>query len=111
MKNYFIPFLLSCLTYSLQAQIFGRNKPVYQNFDFQVVETPHFKIHHYLKNAELTDKLASTSEQWYQNHKNIFTQDINFKIPSFFTMIMLIFNKPIPFQGKLVLEQAASQKP
>ena len=84
MKNYFIPFLLSCLTYSLQAQIFGRNKPVYQNFDFQVVETPHFKIHHYLKNAELTDKLASTSEQWYQNHKNIFTQDINFKNPIIF---------------------------
>lgn len=77
-------FLLSCFLTESNAQIFGRNKPVYQNFDFEVIETEHYKIHHYIKNPEIVRKLSATSEQWYQNHKNIFTQDILFKNPIIF---------------------------
>ena len=85
MKNsLFIILILAFGIQTAHAQVFGRNKPVYQNFDFKVVETPHFRIHHYIKNPEMVDKLSVFSEQWYQNHKNIFTQEINFKNPIIF---------------------------
>ena len=76
--------ILVGLMTEISAQIFGRNKPVYQNFDFEVIETEHYKIHHYIKNPEIARKLSAVSEQWYQNHKNIFTQDILFKNPIIF---------------------------
>lgn len=76
--------ILAGLMTETSAQIFGRNKPVYQNFDFEVIETEHYKIHHYIKNPEIARKLSATSEQWYQYHKNIFTQDILFKNPIIF---------------------------
>lgn len=66
------------------GQYFGRNKPRYRTFDFKVVETPHYKIHHYMKNPEMVDYLAKVSEQWYDNHKKIFGKDILFKNPIIF---------------------------
>jgi Tol biopolymer transport system component len=66
------------------GQYFGRNKPRYRTFDFKVVETPHYKIHHYLKNPEMVDYLSKVSEQWYDNHKKIFGKDIPFKNPIIF---------------------------
>ena len=66
------------------GQYFGRNKPRYRTFDFKVVETPHYKIHHYMKNPEMVDYLSKVSEQWYDNHKKIFGKDIPFKNPIIF---------------------------
>lgn len=55
-----------------QAQYFGRNKPRYENFDFQVTQTPHFEIYHYLqKNPERLQEIASWSEQWYRLHQAV----------------------------------------
>ncbi len=85
MKNFI--FLLSLITSSsitVNAQYFGRNKPVYNSFDFSVRETEHFRIHHYISNPVIVDKLAATSEQWYTNHKKIFGKDIGFKNPVIF---------------------------
>ncbi|MFZ1702702.1 MAG: basic secretory protein-like protein, partial [Saprospiraceae bacterium] len=92
MKKIILFFLFICFSIQLKAQTFGRNKPVYQNFDFKVVESPHFKIHHYTKNPELIDHLSIVSEQWYQNHKNIFNQEINFKNP------IILYNDHADFQ-------------
>jgi Tol biopolymer transport system component len=81
-----ITFVLAFIlcSFVLKAQNFGRNKPVYQNFDFKVVETTNFKIHHYIKNPEVVNRLSAASQQWYQNHKNIFKEDILFKNPIIF---------------------------
>lgn len=65
------------------GQYFGRNKPRYRTFDFKVVETPHYKIHHYMKNPEMVDYLAKVSEQWYDNHKKFSAKIFSLKIPSF----------------------------
>lgn len=87
-------FLLVSVWYSpaIEAQIFGRNKPVYQNFDFTVAETPHFRMHHYIKNPEIVTGLAATAEQWYEYHKDIFDQDILFKNP------IILYNDHADFQ-------------
>jgi Tol biopolymer transport system component len=66
------------------SQYFGRNKPRYRDFEFQVVESPNFRIHHYLKNQEKVERLATWSEQWYENHKMIFGEDIPDKNPIIF---------------------------
>ncbi len=66
------------------GQYFGRNKPRYRTFDFKVIETPHFRIHHYMKNEEMVTYLSKVSEQWYDNHRKIFGKEILFKNPIIF---------------------------
>ncbi|MBC7885187.1 MAG: PD40 domain-containing protein [Saprospiraceae bacterium] len=82
--------LIGCIT--ADAQYFGRNKPRYRNFDFKVLETPHFKIHHYLRNEQMINDLAKTTEQWYQNHREIFGRDILSKNP------IILYNNHAEFQ-------------
>ena len=48
-------FLLVTWSLPIHAQYFGRNKPRYENFDFKVLQTPHFEIYHYLDNPELVE--------------------------------------------------------
>lgn len=45
------------------AQYFGRNSVQYETFDFRVLETPHFAIHHYDEQAARI--AGSLSERWY----------------------------------------------
>ncbi|MGB4958262.1 MAG: hypothetical protein WBO36_02240 [Saprospiraceae bacterium] len=77
---------------SIDAQYFGRNKPRYRSFDFKVVETPHFRIHHYMQNERMIDYLARVSEQWYDNHRKVFGKDILFKNP------IIVYNNHAEFQ-------------
>ncbi|MBN2862606.1 MAG: hypothetical protein JXN62_05555, partial [Bacteroidales bacterium] len=48
------------------AQYFGRNKPGYRTFTFDLIQTPNFEIYHYLKNDTLANVLSQWSEKWYQ---------------------------------------------
>lgn len=54
-----------------EGQYFGRNKPRYGHFDFQVLETDHFDLYHYLDNPLLPVWLATSMEQWYAHHLHI----------------------------------------
>ena len=65
------------------AQYFGRNKVLYQNFDFRVLQTPHFEIYHYLDNKAARDRLV----KW--------TEPSRRKIPLSFIITMLISSKPV----------------
>lgn len=66
-----VALLLGAATTSVSGQYFGKNKPRYTNFDFEVVQTPHYDIYHYLKNPETLERAAQWSEQWYDLHANI----------------------------------------
>ena len=72
MKSLLLLVLISvaCLP-TLEAQSFGRNKPRYRSFDFKVQETPHFDIHHYLKNRDVLDQVSGMTEQWYDYHQSV----------------------------------------
>ncbi len=92
-----VKFLLSLLLIagalpSLSAQYFGRNKPNYQSFDFDVHQTPNFEIYHYLNNPELLESLAAQSEQWYHLHQEILRDTFGSKNP------LILYNDHPDFQ-------------
>ena len=69
---------------SLSAQYFGRNKVNYRQFDFKVLETPHFEIYHYLGNESVKNRIAQQSEQWYRMHQVIFQDTFRQRNPVIF---------------------------
>ena len=57
------------LTYSsTQAQYFGKNKVVYDNFNFKILHTEHFNIYYYPEEAAAVDYAARLAERWYMRH-------------------------------------------
>ncbi len=48
-----------------EAQYFGRNQVRYDDFDFQVLETPDFDLYHYDREAASADIAARMAERWY----------------------------------------------
>lgn len=47
------------------AQSFGRNKVRYENFDFQILETPHFDIYYDAAEREAAVQAGRLAERWY----------------------------------------------
>lgn len=66
---------------SLQAQYFGRNKPNYESFDFQVLQSPHFELYHYLDNDAYIDNFVAQAEEWYAQHQHVLDDTIVNKNP------------------------------
>lgn len=64
-----------------KAQYFGRNKPTYQTFKYQIKQTPHFEIHHYLANDTVMKYFAGWAEEWYNLHQLIFKDTFKTKNP------------------------------
>ncbi len=64
-----------------QAQYFGRNKPGYKSFKFDVTHTPNFEIYHYLKNDSLLTNFANWSEEWFYMHQRVFKDTFKTKNP------------------------------
>ena len=62
-----------CLTqvFVLEAQYFGKNKPRYRSFDFNVFQTPHFEIYSYLTDRSAVQRLGRWSETWYDLHQEV----------------------------------------
>ena len=86
----FVAFMT--MTFIAEAQYFGRNKPRYRNFDFDVYRTPNFDIYHYLKNEEKIDELADWSEMWYNMHQDVLHDTIRTQNP------LLFYNDHADFQ-------------
>ena len=78
----FAVFLL--ISGNTQAQYFGKNKPRYRSFEFEVKETPHFKVYNYLDNPDLEETLIRDTERWYLLHQSILKDTIKFKNPIIF---------------------------
>ncbi|HLN20627.1 MAG TPA: hypothetical protein VK213_06035 [Bacteroidales bacterium] len=71
----------SALSIIAEGQYFGRNKPGYKRFNFDVVQTPHFEIYHYLKNDTLVNSVSQWAERWYNIHQKMFRDTFNLKNP------------------------------
>ncbi len=87
-----IALLLALLAPVAQAQYFGQNKPNYESFDYQVIQTPNFEIYHYLENEEALHWLANQSEHWYHMHQHVLKDTIQRKNP------LLFYNNHADFQ-------------
>jgi len=75
-----------------QAQYFGQNKPRYQKFDFEVLETPNFDLYHYLENEDALQDFAQWSEDWYRLHQAVLRDTIEGKNP------LILYNNHAHFQ-------------
>src|SRR5439155_21029776 len=68
-----VPKLIGALTLGVlvlaaqaaDAQSFGRNKVQYGDFDFRILETPHFNIYYYPAEHDAVVQAARLAERWY----------------------------------------------
>ncbi len=74
------------------AQYFGRNKPGYDVFRYDVLRTPNFDIYHNFKNDTLIDEVARMSEYWYRLHSTIFRDTLRSRNP------LLLYENHADFQ-------------
>lgn len=80
------------------AQYFGRNKPGYRKFQFNIVQTPNFEIYHYLTNDSLLNVISQWSEKWYQAHQKVFKDTFDIQNP------IILYNDHADFQQTNTVE-------
>src|SRR5215208_3375711 len=71
------------------AQYFGRNKVQYDNFDFSILETPHFRLHFYPEEADAARDMARMAERWETRLSGIFARQLKKKKP-----LLIYANQP-----------------
>ncbi|MCB9314685.1 MAG: PD40 domain-containing protein [Lewinellaceae bacterium] len=89
---FYLIALFAIIQSPLHAQYFGRNKPHYQDHDFKVSETEHFRIYEYLDNPDKLRELAAATELWYQMHQAVLQDTFTEKNP------LLIYSNHAGFQ-------------
>ena len=55
-----------------QSQYFGQNKPRYKEFDFKVLQSPHYELYHYFQDKDRANDIMINSEHWYKLHQEVF---------------------------------------
>jgi Tol biopolymer transport system component len=107
MKTPFIRLiLLTIITFLLfpayaKSQYFGRNKPTYKSFEFDVIKTPNFDIYTYLDNDTLINNFAQWSEEWYSMHQKIFKDTFSNNNPLILYSTHSDFQQTNAIQGQI----------
>ncbi len=81
----------------VNGQYFGKNQVQYEDYDFEILETPHFQIYHYLKDSQNIVHFAHEVERWYQRHLRVFKDTIKQKNP------IILYNNHADFQQTTVI--------
>ena len=85
-----LPLLVGAVVLAVDAaplagQYFGRNKVQYDDFDFQVLETEHFRVHFYGSQSEQAiEDVARMAERWYGRLARTFEHAFREKKPLIF---------------------------
>ncbi|HEY8537205.1 MAG TPA: hypothetical protein VIL25_12165, partial [Vicinamibacterales bacterium] len=69
------------LSSGASAQYFGANKVRYESFDFKVLETEHFDIYHYDKEADAVRDAARMAERWYTRLSAVLDHELSSRQP------------------------------
>jgi Tol biopolymer transport system component len=90
----YLPFFVLILVANTPvfSQYFGQNKPRYTNFDFKVVNSPHFEVYHYLQDRDELTRVMQWAEQWYKLHENVLKDTFTHKNP------LVLYNNHADFQ-------------
>ena len=93
MKNIYVIILIVLCAVPVRAQFveFGRNKVIYNDFDWYVMNTPHFKVHYYKEAKELAEKGASFLEESYSDLQKKFEYSLLDTNP------VIFYSSPIHF--------------
>lgn len=84
LKPIFITLLIGIFSFSsltVKSQYFGRNKPDYENFQFKVMQTPHFEIYYYMENDSFMERFGQMAEKWYRVHQQVFKDTFDTRNP------------------------------
>src|SRR5687768_10011416 len=82
------------------AQYFGRNKVQYEQFDFRVLETPHFRLHFYPEEEVPARDMARMAERWNTRLSGMFNRQLTRRKP-----IILYADQPDFQQTNTITEQ------
>ncbi|HOV84320.1 MAG TPA: hypothetical protein PLE52_05875 [Paludibacteraceae bacterium] len=82
---------------------FGRNKPSYKTFKFEVLQTPHFEIYHYLKNDTILNYFAAWAEEWYRIHQIQFKDTFKLRNP------IILYSNHADFQQTNIISDIISE--
>jgi hypothetical protein len=76
-----VPALLSILLPAApaSAQYFGRQKVQYESFDWQEMTTPHFLVHYYTSEGDVTKDASRLAERWYERLSGVFQHEFDRK--------------------------------
>jgi WD40 repeat protein len=66
------------------AWSFGKNKIVYERFDWLTYRAPHFDVYYYAEEANHLDQVVSYAESQYMRLSQILDHEIKFRIPLIF---------------------------
>jgi len=72
---------LVCWPDGLQGQYFGRNKVQYEDFDFAILESDHFKLYYYPREKAAAQDAARMLERWYVRYLGLFEYQLRKKQP------------------------------
>jgi Tol biopolymer transport system component len=95
--------LLALLPFGADGQYFGRNKVLWDQFEFEVLETEHFRIHYYPPDAPAADYVARLAERWYHRLATFFDHEFEEKKP------LIIYQDHADFQQTLVTSGLISE--
>jgi len=99
LKRLLFALLLLCLSPSLTFGQFGRNKIQYVNFEWSVINTPHFEIYYYPEETFVANIGADFAEASFEFLKDKFKYEPTKKIS------LVIYNSPNHFQQTNVIPQ------
>jgi Tol biopolymer transport system component len=71
--------MLAAVPADLSAQYFGRNKVQYENFDWRILNTPHFDLHFYPEEEEPARDAGRMLERWYQRQSSLLRNEFDKK--------------------------------
>ena len=94
----FLLIVFSFISVDSSGQYFGRNKVLYQNFDFKVLQTPNFEIYNYLQNNTVKNRFANLTEQWFLMHQQVLKDTFKQRNP------LIIYNTHAEFQQTRVID-------
>ena len=80
------------LTGFAQTGGFGQNKPHYENFEFDVYQSPSFELYTYINDADWRQQFLNDAEEWMRVHRLVLRDTIKFRNP------LIIYNNHADFQ-------------
>ncbi len=83
-----------------EAQYFGRNKVQYEQFDFRIFETQHFRLYFYPEEELPARDMARMSERWNTRLSGIFNRQLTKRKP-----ILIYANHPDFQQTNVIMQQ------
>jgi len=78
------------------AQYFGRNKVLYEDFDFRVLRTEHFDVYYYPELEPVVGEVGRMAERWYARLSSAFDYQLSERKP------IILYANPSDFQQTTV---------